>query len=448
MTRKKPLSRRAFLRTAAGSAIALPLLNAMGGVRRTGAQLLPLPRRVIFFFSPCGPNPNLWWPTGGEHDFTLGQSHQPLLPFRDQLIILDDIEMKSASADSAPNGHDKGSGHCLAPYFLEQGSGPKEFGHLTEGSVGGKSIDQHIADSLAAETPYRSLEFGVDSGDPTRWAPFHEWISWRGPYVGRPAMQQPGAAFDRIFAPLAPNNRDRARQRRRLQVLDGVDGGLARLRTRFGREDQMRVDAHLQSIHELAGRIERTSRGPVCDLPPREDSSVYGDIGRMHIDLMVRALSCDLTRVASLQWSTAQSKQTFSELGHVDRHHALSHRDRNDAEGRRQIGEIDYWYAQQFAYLLDSLAQEPAGEGQTLLDQTVVVWVNEQAVGTGNMHKYDRMPYMLAGPCGGAFRTGRYLRFPGRSHSDLFVSIMNAMGVEGDSFGDSDFCTGALPGLT
>jgi hypothetical protein len=86
----------------------------------------------------------------------------------------------------------------------------------------------------------------------------------------------------------------------------------------------------------------------------------------------------------------------------------------------------------------------PEGDG-SMLDHTVVLWVSELA--TGN-HSHQRMPFVTAGNPAGHFRTGRYLDFDGRTNNDLHVSLQNAFGIESQTFGDPEFCTGPLAGLT
>jgi len=96
--------------------------------------------------------------------------------------------------------------------------------------------------------------------------------------------------------------------------------------------------------------------------------------------------------------------------------------------------------------VLDSVEYDGAeADGQSLLDHSVVLWCNE--LGKGNSHTKRDIPYVLAGGAGGALPTGRYLRYGEAPHGNLFVSILNAVGVPDTSFGDPDFCTGPLPGL-
>ena len=80
-----------------------------------------------------------------------------------------------------------------------------------------------------------------------------------------------------------------------------------------------------------------------------------------------------------------------------------------------------------------------------MLDNTLVFWCNELA--RGNAHSHDNMPFLLAGGAGGALPTGRFLSYNGQPHNNLLVSLMNYMGAPTKSFGDPNFCTGALTQL-
>jgi hypothetical protein len=109
----------------------------------------------------------------------------------------------------------------------------------------------------------------------------------------------------------------------------------------------------------------------------------------------------------------------------------------------------------QMAALLDAMKAIPEGAG-TMLDSSVVWWANNMA--DGDLHTVRGMPWVLAGSCGGYFRTGRYLRFgdwgqasptSGKNmvpHNGILVGLANAMGVPTETFGDSQY-GGELPGL-
>ena len=93
--------------------------------------------------------------------------------------------------------------------------------------------------------------------------------------------------------------------------------------------------------------------------------------------------------------------------------------------------------------MLQRLSEIPEGDG-SVLDNTLVLWGNEVAVGSS--HAHTDIPFLMAGG-GWYFRTGRALTYNGASHSNLLVSVLNAMGVNATTFGNPDVCTGDLPGL-
>jgi hypothetical protein len=159
----------------------------------------------------------------------------------------------------------------------------------------------------------------------------------------------------------------------------------------------------------------------------------------------VMSLACDLTRVASLQWSTSVSNKQFPWLDIHEGHHDFSHEGDTNADAQAKLVAINTWYAEQFAYLVTALKGVAEGEG-SLLDNTVVLWCNE--LGIGNTHSRRDMPYVLAGSAGGYFQTGRYLQYQGDPHNNLLLSLCHAMGLEElTSFGNPAYCTGPLPKL-
>jgi hypothetical protein len=104
----------------------------------------------------------------------------------------------------------------------------------------------------------------------------------------------------------------------------------------------------------------------------------------------------------------------------------------------------DIWHAEQLAYLLGRLRDTVEGDG-TLLDNTVVLWVSDVAV--GNTHSHVNMPFLLAGGGGGTLRTGRYVQFPGRAHNDLLLTLLRAMDVDDATFGRPDMSPSVIGSL-
>jgi hypothetical protein len=455
--------RRRELLAGLGGIGLLPLIS--GGSARAQAAS---PRRLVVFYTPNGTIGPQWRPGGGESDFTLGRILTPLAPWRSKLLVLGGVDMALAEAGFGSH-HTRGMGGLLTGRPILMGSF-RSAGPPTAGWASGISIDQHIARQLATtaggSTRFRTLELGVRVVD----AEVRGRISYLGPNQPVPPMESPYDVFDRIFAggrpPTATPGGDASGERLRLQrksVLDFLGQELNALRGRVGAEDRARIDAHLESVRDIERRLQPAvnpgSAAPApapltCATPtlaPRIDLQADESlpaIGRLHMDLLAGALACDQVRVATLQWTHAESNHTFPFLGVNGQHHAMSHAGDGDAAAQESLSKINVFYAEQLRYLLDRLASYREGD-RTLLDNTVVLWAIE--VGKGNNHAHRDLPFLLAGSCGGHFRTGRFVDYlaRGRSqpHNNLLVSLANAMGLPDQTFGDPAHCTGSLPDL-
>lgn len=451
----KPFDRRSFLRGGLAASAALPLLNADRAWGQTA------PRRLVIFYTPNGTIGPEWRPKGGETNFTFGRILAPLEPYRSKLLALGGVNM--ALADSGfGSHHTRGMGGLLTGRPIQQGTF-ESAGPPTAGWAAGISIDQHIAKTLAPPTPFKTLELGVQVID----AEVRGRLSYLGASQPVPPMESPYDVFDRLFAgmtpstsPIPPGAIERLRARRR-SVLDLVGEELTAVRGRVGAEDRVRLDAHLTAVRDVEQRLAPPATtmpmpAGTCTPPSvgaRMDVKAAANmptIGKLQMDLAATALACDLTRVVTLQWTHAESNQTFPWLNIAGAHHVISHAGDSDAAAQESLTKINTWYATQLAYLLGKLAAVPEGAG-TLLDNTVVMWCIE--VGKGNNHAHRDLPFLLAGSCGGRLRTGRFVDYTangaaGRPHNDLLVSLARAMGTQDTTFGDPAHVTGPLPNLT
>ncbi len=239
---------------------------------------------------------------------------------------------------------------------------------------------------------------------------------------------------------------------RRRSVLDAVHADFDRLKQRVSRADAEKLERHASSLRDVESRLGRIAEQPAgcsADRPSGIDdihfAAEFGEVMRAQIDLLVHALACDVTRVGSLQCSTAVNACRFMFMDGMDREgHNLSHTGNGDETSQARWEQMLTWYAEQFAYLLDRLKDVPEGDG-TLLDNTLVLWGME--ISRGNTHSLEDMPFILAGNAGGGLRTGRYLKYQGASHNDLLVSMLNALDIDDVTFGDPRYCSGPLPGL-
>ncbi|MBN8613301.1 MAG: DUF1552 domain-containing protein [Deltaproteobacteria bacterium] len=454
---RRELLRRAGLGSLAAATLATPFVRGLGG--RGAAQDMNAPKRLLVFFTPNGTIREEWSPDGGETDFTFRRILAPLERHRDQLLILDGLDMSSTN-EGPGDGHQKGMGHVLTGVELLPGDTMGGCDTCPPVSwSGGLSIDQLIAQHLAETTVRRfdSIEAGVLCGDAENvWTR----MCYRAPSDPLPPESNPGALFARLFGdPSVDLEATRRRELLRLRVLDHDRRDFERLRVALGREDRERLDRHLALVRSMETRLEASGAvGEHCAAPTLDgmlDWNADANVSQIldaQIDNVTMAFACDLTRVASIQCTNSVGNIRFDAIGLTDRHHDLSHEGDSNAEAIDKIVRINVFYAERFAHLLDRLSSVPEGdEGQTMLDHTLVVWVNE--LGRGNSHTLNDIPFVLAGNVPDemgrpTFRTGRVLRFEERTHNDLWTRLAQAFGASVERFGDPRHSGGPLEGLS
>jgi len=158
-------------------------------------------------------------------------------------------------------------------------------------------------------------------------------------------------------------------------------------------------------------------------------------------DLMALAFQTDTTRIASFMVAHDGSNRSYPFLGVSEGHHTISHHERN-TEKQAKIAKINRYHVTQFAYFLEKLKSIREGEG-TLLDNSMIVYGS--AIADGDSHNHDNLPVLLAGGGGGTIRPGRHVRYAKETPmSNLYVSMLERIGVQTGRFGDS---TGPLKEL-
>ncbi len=451
---KQPMLRRAFLHGAAGSALALPLLQQFEGRGHAepGVADDGFPLRFVVFFHPNGVWPQSWWPGGApsENAWDLSPSLATLAAHKDKLIVLDGVDMPAADAGPGED-HQQGMGAVLSGMPLQVGNFVGGDGSLA-GWGDGITVDQVIAQHIGTTTPFGSLELGVRAsafgGSEVRTR-----MIYAGPAQPIAPIDDPVAAWATLFSELDMSPSDMAVLRnKRVSVLDTVAQQFAALENQVGTEDRIRLQQHAALVTDLEVRLANApALGEAC-LPPGAPAAIAPDsantmdaVSALQIDMLVMALACDLTRVASIQYSNGMNHTQFPWIGSMSDGHGISHAgDDSPALVNEGIAR-EQWFATQFGRMLDRMAEIPEGDG-TMLDHTVVLWINELA--QGNTHSHQRMPFVMAGSAGGYFKTGRYMQYDHAPHNDLLVSLQNAFGIEATTFGAPEFCNGPLAGLT
>jgi hypothetical protein len=246
-----------------------------------------------------------------------------------------------------------------------------------------------------------------------------------------------------------------AERDKRRRVLDVVHKDLTALEKRLPAGDRQKLEAHADAVNGIQRQLEMLGDAPSCasdayvDKAELAGAATFPAVGKVQMDLLVAALACDVTRVASLQWSLAVSMTAMTWIGISEAHHDLSHQPIGDMDAQDKLVAINTYYAEQLAYLLAKMESVPEGDG-TLLDHSVVLWCSE--IADGPTHSRRGMPLLLAGSAGGHFKPGRWLKYGGAAsghvHNGLLISLCHAMGVHVPSFGNPAYCNGPLPYLT
>jgi hypothetical protein len=150
------------------------------------------------------------------------------------------------------------------------------------------------------------------------------------------------------------------------------------------------------------------------------------------------AIESDSTRIVTLM-ADAFATPAFSLLqdgNTTEGSHGLSHHGQSP-EKVQQLEKADHHHIVLLRRLLEALADRRE-DGARLLDRTMVLMGSN--LGDANTHNNTNLPILLAG---GPFKHGQHLVFPHEDNaplSNLFVSMLQALGVEASSFG-SGTCT-------
>lgn len=451
------LSRRSALRMLGVGAVAAPFLGLLrpGAARAQGGAA----RRVIFFYFPDGVpgqsqngEASEWHATGSGTNFQLPRAAAPLDRWRDHCVFFRGLSMGATDSGSHPGGAKK---------LLTAVDGGN-----------GESIDQYLSRTVGGTSFWRHLYLGVQANYNNASGDKH--IVYPTPGQTIPPLDDPRAAFEALFgakAPVVSGGSTSAPEVDpvRASVLDALLGDLGSLRARLGTTESAKLGLHLDALREIETRLYGTvDQGQVvaaasCEQPSIDtgsfgdaqlyDPSAFPAILKAQIDLAVLATACGLTRVVTLQGGFHTSELIMSRFpdtpmhdpGYDMRSHQASHYGASHNNQSREYNayvQQRVWWAEQFTYLLERLDSLPDGDG-TMLDSSICVLITE--VCDGNTHMHDDMPFVLAGNACGRISTGRLIDTGYRRHSDLWVSVANAMGQRTEWFGDAS--SGGVPGL-
>ncbi|WDI43593.1 DUF1552 domain-containing protein [Bremerella sp. P1] len=440
-------TRRHFLK-GLGLAVALPAMESlMPGTAQAATQTATTaagdPLRSAFLYVPNGVIMNKWSPEGSGKDYKLNETMKPLEKLRSEFQIVSGLAHENGFA-----GKDGAGDHARAHATFLTGARPKK----TAGSdiELGISIDQEMAKYLGYETRLPSLELSCDgarksgSCDSGYSCAYQFNLSWRSANTPMAAESNPRLVFERLFGRGDSEERQRNFDRRmteRRSVLDFVMGETKSMSKQLGRNDVQKLDEYLTGVREIEQRIQNAEK--FRDLPetkmdaPSGIPKEYADHIRLMFDLLALSFQTDSTRVASFMLAHDGSNRNFRDIGVSEGHHSLSHH-RDNQDMKNKLAKIDHFYVTQFAYFLEKLQAMKDPSGASVLDNSMIVYGS--GLSDGNRHRHDDLPVILAGKGGGTLETGRHVQLDAKERTpmaNLFVSMMDKMGIQDPDFGDS-----------
>jgi hypothetical protein len=443
------LDRRTFLK-GIGTAMSLPLLDAMvpsSAAAATTASSTAAPVRMAFLFVPNGVNMNQWTPTEEGLGYKATPTLKPLEEFRESFDVLTGLTQQHAF----PNGDGPGD-HARSTACFLTGVQPKK----TSGADihNGISVDQVAAREIGQLTRFPSLEIGCERGgqngdcDSGYSCAYSSNISWRSATTPMAKEVNPRLVFERLFGNGDGKESAESRTRRdlfRRSILDFVMEDAANLKGQLGRHDQRKLDEYFTAVREIEQRLVRfESHGSAAALTSAKEPggipATYGEHIRLMGDMMVLAFQADLTRVCTFMFANDGSNRSYHEIGVEEGHHDISHHGGNpDKLMKKQ--KIDMFHVEQLAYVMRKMKSIREGNG-TLLDNVQLVY--GAGISDGNRHNHDDLPILLAGRASG-LKGGRHISYKdGTPMNNLFISMLDRVGVRMDKLGDS---TGKLEGL-
>ena len=460
------ISRRFFLRGAAGTAVALPLMEFMLDNNGTAyADGTALPKRFAVFFAPTSLvtssaqnlNDNTT-PNNTGTGYDLPYVLQPI-GSRNLQSYVSAVSGMFVPPFKAPGGY--------ADDYHEYGA-RAIFTGVSHGWVGetwrvwGVSVDQVIANEIGSQTKFPSLVYQIDTDRAGYGVSTYKQNA--SEYWWVEPQTSPTQAYRSLFTGFVPPTgggggggggggtpADDIETRLRVSSLSYVKDSITTLKARLGRADKQRLDQHFERVRALELRLAG-SKTPTTPPPqaaacskisfPADDPPNLGSVpdidarANLFFDLVQIAFACDLTRSVSISMS---DKLTGSGMVHPQwKHIGGLHSDVQHSGQNKDLFEANRLMVDMFAQMCGKLRDTPEGAGGNMLDNTAAVFAMEggkggrEADGGGDPnHSTDNMLMLIAGKAGG-LKAGQHVVEKDEHPAKIFNTAMRAIGVNKD----------------
>ena len=385
-----------------------------------------VPRRIFGICNNLGLLPEHFFPKGPGRDYAPSPYLQLLQEYRNDFTVFSGV--------SHPNVD---GGHPSDISFLT--AAPHPASSSFRNTI---SLDQYVAERIGTQTRFPSITLAVNGG---------RGLSWTGTGVAIPPEQSASAVFRQLFLQGTPE--EIQAQIREIDtgrsILDAVADQAKDLQRKVGASDRNRLDQYFSSVRDLETRLQASrgwenKRKPVVKatepVDPASPAQYMAKVKLMY-DLAKLAFETDSTRAITLMLNSVGTPVLQIQGETItDSYHNLSHHGKS-ADKLTQLKVVDEWHMKLLAGLFNDLKSVHEGD-ETLLDRTMILYGSN--LGDANAHSTTNMPTIFAG---GGFRHGQHLEFDPKQNyplPNLFVSMLQRMGIEEDRFASS---TGTMRGL-
>lgn len=431
--RKQAISRRRFLR-GTGVALSLPLLDAMRPAFASTAEDAALnpggkPRRMLAVCNNLGILPGEFFPKNSGRDYVASPYLEHLQQHRNDFTSFEGVWHP-----------DVDGGHPADICFLTAAPHPGRGGFRNT-----ISLDQFMVERIGHLTRVPNLNLGVNAGRGSRT------LSWSSTGVRLPVEESASEVFKRLF--IQGTAAEAEAQVRKLKIgqsiLDAVGEQANDLRRELGPRDRGRLDQYFSSVRDLEKRMAMsrewekipkpivTSEAPIDPAGP----SFYMEKTRLLYDIAQLAFETDTTRLITIMLDGVSTPALMIDgVKTTSDYHDLSHHGKSE-EKLDQLKAIDTGHMKLLADLFAKL-KSVSEEGEPLLDRSMILYGTN--FGSADKHICTNLPTLFAG---GGFKHGQHIAFDTYRNyplANLFVSMLQRMGLEADRFATS---TGTMRGL-
>lgn len=429
MTIHHNLNRRTVLK-AAGTSLALPFLPSLSR-RAFAAEAAPVvPKRMIAISFGYGITKETWFPdptkTGTE--FTLSEGLKPLERHKSRITIIQGLSNKFSN-----------EGHWGSTFYL---TGANRYAVPGLNFYNSVSADQVVAEEYGKHTRFTSLQLNSKDNYESGHGPGLS-LAWNR--QGKPiaGIDTSLALFHKLFGDdetsLEERQRALAEQR---SVLDAVLVEAKAIDGKLSADDRRKLDEYFESIREIETRLAKDEAWMARPKPKAEVKQPAAEPNgieetRLMQSLMIAALRTDSTRVITYR----QPHWNLMKALDIDYHpHDVSHYSPGSRMEASQKRDLEM--SRLLAEFIDKLAAVKEADGSTLLDNVSLSFGSNIC----SIHSLDNCPTILAGGAAGV-KHGRHVVLAAKQTPlcNLWVTLMQGLGIEVDAHGDS---TGTLGELT